>query len=171
MRGGQAGAPTGAPEAEGHQWDPCGTSWGGTSSTSLGKSPREVWPRSCPAWCTMAPHHSHPLARLGAVGCMLPGWGEGRVVARSRMGGCGDSNHHQPAWGGCLAVGTHHRGVWRACHGRRHHAGMAHCGRHIRMVSCGYGRSVPLVRWPWLSCHRARGAGTGRGEVKRREAQ
>lgn len=75
------------------------------------KVPGAIWPSSCPAWCTMAPHHSHPAAGLGAVGCAPPGWGEGRDVVRpstTQDGGCGDINHHEPAWGGCLAAGAHH---------------------------------------------------------------
>lgn len=49
------------------------------------KAPGGIWLSSCPAWCTVAPHHSHPTAGLGTVGCTPPGWGDGRVVVRPRM--------------------------------------------------------------------------------------
>lgn len=54
------------------------------------------------------PHHSHPTAGLSTVGCTPPGWGGRQGCGQTQHGGCGDSNHHEPARGGCPAVGAHH---------------------------------------------------------------
>lgn len=70
---------------------------------------------------------THPMAGLGSVGVHRQDGGKDKDVVRPSMtqdGGCSDSNHHEPAQGGCqrwvLTTALQHRGVWEAAHGHGH---------------------------------------------------
>lgn len=67
--GGQARAPIGAAEPEGHLWDLCGTRAGPARAelapALFTKAPAGVWPSSCPAWLTTPPSPHPPTPGLG----------------------------------------------------------------------------------------------------------
>lgn len=158
------GTSVGAAEAEGHWWDPCRTSRGRTHSC---KAPADIRPSSCPVWCTTAPHHSHPTARLGAVGAHRWAGRKAGVWAdpvQPRM--VAAVTAHEPAQGGCPAAGAHHcSAAPRDVEGSLwpwDHVWTVSCGHHIQVVSHGHGCPVLLVGWPSPSCNVEQGQGTGR---------
>lgn len=119
--------------------------------------PVRIWPCSCPAWFTTVPLPAPTPWLDWAVHCQ--DGGEDRDAVRPSTiqdGGCSDSNHHEPAQGGCqrwvLTTALQHRGVWEAPPGHGHYIRWSAVA--VGALSC------------WLDSHGQ--AATGHMEVKRR---